>query len=731
MKIKFYSLFAILIISVGYAQAQDYLIEFDGSGASTTVATVKVENLTQGTSLTMNGDNTLHLMKTLTGIETANGNVPGRVIFYPNPMDDYTRMKFVIPESGETVITLYDISGRKIVQRKEFLITGEHTFNIQGVREGIYFARINSGKYSLSGRLISTGSHNRETKIEYYNSDTKENTPFSQKEQGEIKGIYAETVMQYDAGDRLKLTGISDIYSTVIVDVPTESKTITFEFIPCTDGENNNYSVVKIGSQIWMGENLNTVRFNDLIPIPYISNATDWSNLSTPGISYYNNDPTTSSGAYYNWFAVNTGKLCPLGWHVPSTDEWSILDTYLGGDIVVGPKLMETGVDHWPNPNTVATNESGFTGLPGGYRNGADGSFYGFGTQASWITSTSYSSSQAYNRNLYDSGGYGSSQYSKNTGYSVRCIKDAEPELPTIFINEVKNVTSSTAKIECDVTNDGGETVTERGICWGENENPTVADSKIPSGTGTGIFNCTITYLDWSTTYYVRAYAKNNVGISYSEPQTFKTLPLSVTDADGNTYNSIRIGSQIWMDQNLKTTKYNDGTSIPEVTGNTNWDALTTPAFCWYGNDESTYQTVLYNWYTVNTVKVCPEGWHVPSDADWKNLELFLGVSSTEVDKLDWRGTIEGGKLKETGTVHWQSPNTGATNSFGFNGKPEGLRLIGGIFADIGVYAAFWSSTQVDDSHAYERRLHYTESRILRMNYWKKVGNSIRCMKDQ
>jgi len=426
MKIKFYSLFAILIISVGYAQAQDYLIEFDGSGASTTVATVKVENLTQGTSLTMNGDNTLHLMKTLTGIETANGNVPGRVIFYPNPMDDYTRMKFVIPESGETVITLYDISGRKIVQRKEFLITGEHTFNIQGVREGIYFARINSGKYSLSGRLISTGSHNRETKIEYYNSDTKENTPFSQKEQGEIKGIYAETVMQYDAGDRLKLTGISDIYSTVIVDVPTESKTITFEFIPCTDGENNNYSVVKIGSQIWMAENLSTTKYNNEDEILNVTDNLQWENYKYGAWCEYDNLPSNgiTYGKIYNFYVIEDSRnICPQGWHVPSLDEVLTLSNFLGGYEIAGGKLKEQGTTHWSEPNTGATNETGFTALPNGRRTG---SFTEIGKYGYWWTSTKYPSEEYGVRwqVSYDYPILSRGSYSKNWGYAVRCIKE-------------------------------------------------------------------------------------------------------------------------------------------------------------------------------------------------------------------------------------------------------------------------------------------------------------------
>jgi uncharacterized protein (TIGR02145 family) len=150
----------------------------------------------------------------------------------------------------------------------------------------------------------------------------------------------------------------------------------------------------------------------------------------------------------------------------------------------------------------------------------------------------------------------------------------------------------------------------------------------------------------------------------------------TLTDVDNNTYKVVKIGTQVWMAENLKTTRYNDGSAIPLVTDNTEWNNLTTPGYSWYNNDSATYaQTygALYNWYTVETGNLCPTGWHVPSDAEWTTLTDYLGGEA-----------IAGGKLKETGTAHWDSPNTGATDETGFTAFPGGNRTKNGPFSNLG-----------------------------------------------
>jgi uncharacterized protein (TIGR02145 family) len=351
-------------------------------------------------------------------------------------MKDYTRMQFVLLEPGEMVITLYDLSGRKIAQTQDLLSEGQHTYGIEGVEEGLYVVRISTGRYSYNGRLISSGSKNRSAKIVY------ENTIAIQEKQGDSKGTNGETVMQYTIGDMLMLTGISGIYSTVVTDVPTAGKTITFNFIACTDGDGNNYPVVQIGAakgtidnldpsegksvQNWMGENLKTTKLQDGIIIPQVTENAVWGNLSTPAYCWYDNDIGNKNvyGALYNWFAVNTSKLCPVGWHVPTNLDWDALTTYLGGFSIAGGKLKEKGLTHWINPNYFATNETGFTALPGGARV-TNNIFDAIGRSGDWWSSTESSSTYAWN---YFMGHFDrdvrSSINMKRSGISIRCLKD-------------------------------------------------------------------------------------------------------------------------------------------------------------------------------------------------------------------------------------------------------------------------------------------------------------------
>ena len=196
----------------------------------------------------------------------------------------------------------------------------------------------------------------------------------------------------------------------------------------------------------------------------------------------------------------------------------------------------------------------------------------------------------------------------------------------------------------------------------------------------------------------------------------------NVTDYDGNVYSAVTIGTQCWMQQNLKTTKFNDGSAIPYVTDNITWANLSTPGYCWYNNDYSTYGSAygaLYNWYAVNTGKLCPSGWHVPSYAECLLLTKFLGGDF-----------VAGGTMKEADTTHWLSPNTGATNSSGFSALPGGYRSRGnGSFNILGYQTFFWSSSVVGID-AWYYYLSYDDPYVLRLNLEMPNGYSVRCMKN-
>jgi uncharacterized protein (TIGR02145 family) len=199
---------------------------------------------------------------------------------------------------------------------------------------------------------------------------------------------------------------------------------------PCDlveDVDGNVYTVIKIGCQTWMMENLKTTKFNDGTAIPLAEDDTAWSGLAAPGYCSFNNDPANKNtyGALYNWYAARSGKLAPKGWHVATDEEWTALTAYLCGASVAGGKLKEAGPAHWNSPNTGATNETGFTALPGAYRS-ADGSFGSYlGYSGFWWSCAEYSTNFAWLRTMdFNNAGVSRSVEGKGFGFSVRCVRD-------------------------------------------------------------------------------------------------------------------------------------------------------------------------------------------------------------------------------------------------------------------------------------------------------------------
>lgn len=226
--------------------------------------------------------------------------------------------------------------------------------------------------------------------------------------------------------------------------------------------------------------------------------------------------------------------------------------------------------------------------------------------------------------------------------------------------------------------------------------------------------------------------AKEGDETSSNNPTNGKTTALfnpkvtygTMEDQDGNVYKTVTIGTKTWMAENLRTTKYNDGTAIPNVTGNDEWSNLTTGAYCNYNNTSNVESIAsygrLYNWASVNTGKLAPKGWHIPTDAEWTQLTDYLGGTN-----------VAGGKLKETGATHWESTNMGATNESGFTALPGGLRNIYGIFTDIGKSGQWWSATESGASTAWNRNIVFYNSFVSSSVSSKNVvGNSVRCVKD-
>ena len=316
------------------------------------------------------------------------------------------------------------------------------------------------------------------------------------------------------------------------------------------------------------------------------------------------------------------------------------------------------------------------------------------------------------------------------TGYGNEVNFTTLATVPSISTTAASAIKMTTSTSGGNITSDGGAAVIARGVCWSTSPDPTTANNKTTNGSGIGSFTANLSGLSANTTYYIRAYATNSAGTGYGDEVSFITYEADTgtfTDIDNNSYKFVTIGTQVWMAENLKTTKYNDGTPIPLVTDKNTWSLSSSPAYCWYNNDETTNKSLygaLYKWYTVYTGKLCPIGWHLPSNAEWTTLSSYLG------------GEVEaGGKLKETGTIHWMNPNTGATNETGFAAVPSGYRSYFDGDYDTLRYGAYWWSSSEDPAYYGWSELFSNNSSLksynLNFNYFaKKYGRSVRCLRD-
>lgn len=410
----------LLLLSTYCLHAQNYRISFAGTGESTSVGSVTVENLTQSTNTTLDGEAVLHLLGKSTGLNPNLNDADKSLNIYPNPTNEKSKIEFVAIAPGPATIDLFDITGKRVASVCDRLTIARHSYIVSGLQTGIYTIRINSEAYTYTGKLISNGLSGKRVSITYIgNSEIPVTTQ-------KLKSATAEITMQYTNGDLLKITGISGNYSTIIMDVPTESKTLIFTFIACTDADGNNYPVVKIGNQWWIAENQKTTTFNDGSSIPLVTDNNVWANLETPGYCWYKNDEfyKDTYGALYNWFAVNTGKLAPDGWHVPTDEEWTMLTTALEGEYLAGGKMKETGTSNWIAKSKGVSNSSGFTGLPGGYRD-YNGLFHDINNMAVFWSASAANTGDAWLRELHYSYDYVNRfDWYQVHGYSVRCLKE-------------------------------------------------------------------------------------------------------------------------------------------------------------------------------------------------------------------------------------------------------------------------------------------------------------------
>jgi uncharacterized protein (TIGR02145 family) len=308
------------------------------------------------------------------------------------------------------------------------------------------------------------------------------------------------------------------------------------------------------------------------------------------------------------------------------------------------------------------------------------------------------------------------------TAYGNEFNFNYTPIPPTVYTDNPTAISSTSAISGGYVGNDGGANVTSRGVVWSTSPNPTIAlSTKTVDGYGMGSFNSTITGLSGNTTYYVKSYATNNAGTAYGNEVSFTTLSTTMTDIDGNNYQTVTICNQTWTKTNLNVSHYRNGDVIPQVTDPYEWYNLNYGAWCYYNNDPAneTVYGKLYNWYAVNDPRgLAPLGYHIPTDAEYTTLSDCLGGNF-----------VAGGKIKETGYTHWLSPNLGASNSSGFTARGGGGRSITGQFNSINSYGSFWSSSDYGPDGGNLRVTNDYQNITIGI-VKKHGGGSVRCVKD-
>ncbi len=403
--------------------AQSYQISFSGTGESFNVENVRVKNLTQGTTIDIDGTDILHLVGTLE-INQETSFIENLSI-YPNPLLETSTFEFYSNTPKSINIEIFNIEGKLIVNKSDIAHTGFNAYEISGFPQGSYSLTITTSTSKKSLNFVSLSNSDMSPTLNLISIHTKRNKEIVKNEKNLIQ-------MQYNDGDILFIEGISGNYSTVLTTIPEQTQTINFDFIPCSDLDGNNYSVVTIGEQIWMAENLkylpnvvgpNTSSSSE--PYYYVSNYNGTDINEAKETNEYN-----MYGVLYNWPAAMSDSeanpanpsdaqgICPTGWHLPTISEWVHLADYLGGQETAGIKLKESGESIW---DPESTNESGFSALPGGQFTGS--SFYELGWSGTWWSTTNTTNPHYFNL-VTNSDGYDKYYEESYHGNSVRCIKN-------------------------------------------------------------------------------------------------------------------------------------------------------------------------------------------------------------------------------------------------------------------------------------------------------------------
>ena len=519
--------FGFAIFMTLQVNAQNYLISFEGKGESETVSTVKVENLTAGTSLTLNGSDILSLTF-ISGIDPIWDN-QSRLKIYPNPMVDNSTLEFFPPVAGDATITICDITGKPIAQDHSYLEKFRQNFKLTGLKNGFYLINVVGNGYRFSGKLVSNGESNGTISIEKVINNTK--ADYEKQVKIDIKGVQGTIDMDFSLGEMLRFTGSSGDYSAVVMDIPTSNKIITFNFtgVPTL----TTSTTTAISSTTATSGGTITSDGGESITARGVC----WSTTTNPTVAL---STKTSNETGTGSFTSNITGLQPFtAYHVRAYATNSAGTAY-------GNDRTFTTLPIAPSLTTTAASAITRTTAVSGGNITSDGGATVSNSGICWSTSHNPSITGSHTSDGTANGSFISSMngllpgtlyyiraYATNsvgTSYGDELSFTTNPAIiASLTTTVVSSITPVTAVSGGNITDDGDGTITARGICWATTPSPTISDNITSNGTGTGSFTSTITGLQPVTTYHVRAYATNSAGTAYGSDLSFTTLAVVPT----------------------------------------------------------------------------------------------------------------------------------------------------------------------------------------------------------
>ena len=415
------------LLCVSALAAQPIVFSFNGTlnGAPIALDSILVMNLTQEGDTTIYFPNNV-LVLSAVGMEEWEQMQALPMHVQPNPFDGSADVQMEVT-GGELLLTLRDATGRVLTSYAANMAAGGHRFQVSCDRPGVHLITATQGGASRTVHLIAAEGAGGAS-LSYTG------------EAGRALPKEDRSLFTWAPGDQLRYIGYASnegvLFSDAIDEVPESSATRSFMVLSgavcrnspkLADVDGNEYRAVQIGDQCWMAENLRTTRYRDGAIIPHVTENMEWIQLNSPAWCNFGNYPENdvTYGKLYNWYAAANPNICPQGWHVPTDAEWTMLTDHLGGAHIAGGKMKDTGTQHWSAPNVGATNESGFSALPGGDRFANNGVFYNLGHGGFWWSSSEDGEGNAWNRLLvYFNDGVNREHSNVRDGFCVRCLMD-------------------------------------------------------------------------------------------------------------------------------------------------------------------------------------------------------------------------------------------------------------------------------------------------------------------